>query len=98
MKKAAWFRPADAVLFLTANPHSLLADRTTEVVNQEKRLGLNVKVVERAGISLKQQLVKTDLGIADPCPQGDCVTCLKNPGKVGLFITTGRAACTKELV
>ena len=43
MKKAAWFRPAaDAVLFLTATPHSLLADRTTEAVNQEKRLGLNV--------------------------------------------------------
>ena len=45
LKRAAWFRPADAVLFLPATPDSLLADKAREVVNQEgKRLGLNVKV------------------------------------------------------
>ena len=32
------------------------------MVNQEgKRLGVTVKVVERAGVSLKRQLVKTDV-------------------------------------
>ena len=96
LKKAAWFRPADAVLFLPATPDSLLADRTREVVNQEgKRLGLNVKVVERAGISMKQQLVKTDLGIGDPCPQGDCVICLTNPGEGG-SLHHHRSGCLYE--
>ena len=33
LKRAAWFRPSDAVLFLLATPDSLLADRTREVVN-----------------------------------------------------------------
>ena len=48
---------------MPATPDSLLADKTREVGNQEgKRLGLNVKVVERAGNSLKQQLVKMTLG------------------------------------
>ena len=96
MKRAAWFRPADAVLFLPATPDSLLADKTREVVNQEgKRLGLNVKVVERAGISLKQQLVKTDLGMGDPCPQGDCVICLTNPGEGG-SLHHHRSGCLYE--
>ena len=57
-RRARRFRPADAVLILPATLDSLLADKAREVVNQEgKRLGLNVKVVERAGFSLKQQLV-----------------------------------------
>ena len=84
LKGAAWFRPADTVLFLPATPDSVLADRARKVVNQEgKRLGVTVKVVERAGLSLKQQLVKTDLSLGGPCPQGDCTICETNPGEGG---------------
>ena len=84
LKRAAWFRPADSVLFLPATPDSVLADRVREVVNQEgRRLGVTIKVVERAGVSLKQQLVKTDLSMGGPCPQGDCTICETNPGEGG---------------
>ena len=68
------------MLFLPVTPGSLLANTARKVVEEEgRRLGVNVKVVERAGTSLRQHLVKTDLGGGGLCPQGDCVLCLTNP-------------------
>ena len=54
LKRAAWFRPADTVLFLPVTPGSHLANTARSVVEEEgKRLGIKVRVVERAGTSLK---------------------------------------------
>ena len=51
------------MLFLPATPDAELASRIRGVVEEEgRRLGLAARVVERGGTSLRQQLVKTDLG------------------------------------
>ena len=64
LKKGSWFRPADAVLFVPATPGAELADKVKEVVEEEsKRLNFKVKVVERGGTTMKQHLVRTDMGI-----------------------------------
>ena len=34
-------------------------------------------------MSLKEHLVRTDMGEGGPCPQGNCVLCLTNPGERG---------------
>ena len=47
------------------------------------RLDIQPRVAERAGTSLKQHLVRTDLSTGVPCPQGDCPICLTNPGQGG---------------
>ena len=55
------------------------------MVDEEgSRLGLKVKVQERAGVALKRSVVKGDMGAGQPCPQGDCPLCLTADGKVGL--------------
>ena len=82
--KASWYRPADTVLFLPSTPGSELATRVRRVVEEEcGRLNIRPRVVERAGTSLKQHLVRTDLSTGVPCPQGDCPICLTNPGQGG---------------
>ena len=84
IKRASWYRPADTVLFLPVTPGSVLASRVRGVVEEEsRRLGMTVRVVERGGVSLKEHLVRTDMGEGGPCPQGDCVLCLTNPGERG---------------
>ena len=84
MKKAAWYRPADTVLFLPATPGSELTRRVRTVVQEEgRRLGISIRCVERAGVSLKQQLVRTDLSAGNPCPQDDCMLCITNPEEGG---------------
>ena len=82
--KASWYRPADTVLFLPSTPGSELANKTRKVVEEEcRRLDIRVRVAERAGTSLRQHLVRTDLSRGVPCPQGDCPLCLTNPGEGG---------------
>ena len=84
IKKSAWFRPSDSVLFCPATPNSELAARQRKVVEEEgRRLGVKVRVVERAGMSMRQQLVRTDLSAHAPCPQPDCYLCITNPGMGG---------------
>ena len=82
VKRASWYRPADTVLFLPVTPVSVFASRVRGVVEEEsRRLGLSVRVVEGGGVSLNQHLVRTDTGGGGPCPQGDCVLCITNPGR-----------------
>ena len=84
LKRVSWYRPADAVLFLPATPNSELAEQARKVVEEEApRLGMNIRVVEKGGLSLKRQLVRTDLAAGDPCKPPDCRACLSNPGEGG---------------
>ena len=77
LKKAAWHRPADSVLFVPATPHAELAERVRKIVEEEgPRLGMAIRVVETGGVSLKCQLVRTDLAAGEPCRQTDCPACL----------------------
>ena len=84
LAKAAWFRPADTVIKVPYTPKSALASMVRQVVQEEGgRLGLQVKVQEGGGISLKSRLVTSDLTAGEPCRQGDCVLCLTGEGKGG---------------
>ena len=84
LKRVSWYRPADAVLFLPATPNSELAEQARKVVEEEgPRLGMSIRVVEKGGLSVKRQLVRTDLAVGDPCKQPDCKACLSNPGEGG---------------
>ena len=77
LKRAAWHRPADSVLFVPATPNAELAEGIRKVVEEEgPRLGMSIRVVETGGVSLKRQLVRTDLAAGEPCRQTDCRACL----------------------
>ena len=93
-------------MFVPATPESELADRVKSVVDEEcKRLGFKVKVVERGGVTMKQHLVKTDMGRSVPCPMEDCLLCLTNPGegggarhqRAGPYIVFARKSTEKNL-
>ena len=77
LKKAAWHRPADSVLFVPATPNAELAEGVRKILEEEApRLGMNIRVVETGGLSLKRQLVRTDLAAEQPCRHEDCPPCL----------------------
>ena len=74
LTKTAWYRPHNAVGFFPATPRRELATKIKEIVSEETaRLGLNVKVVETGGVSLKNKLVKLDL---TGCNFPGCLLCL----------------------
>ena len=84
LKKGSWYRPSDTVLFVPSTPQEELANKVKEIVGEEsKRLNFKVKVVERGGMTMKQHLVRTDMGRTVPCAMGDCPICLTNPGEGG---------------
>ena len=84
LKSVSWYRPADTVLFLPATSDGELAELAKKVAEEEgPRLGLNIRVVEKGGVSLKRTLVRTDLAAGEPCKQADCQACLSNPGEGG---------------
>ena len=96
--RSSWYRPADVVLFVPATPEADLANKAREVVEGEgRRLNIKVKVVKRGGPTMKQHLVRTDMGRSIPCPDGDCPICLTNPGEGGGRSTTDQAPSTLEI-
>ena len=73
LTKTAWYRPADAVMFVPATPSAELAREIQNVVSEEgARVGMTIKVVETGGKSLKQHLVRMDL---TGCFYPDCLLC-----------------------
>jgi hypothetical protein len=85
MKRAAWYRPADTVIFCPATPGSELAHRLRKVAEEEgQRINLRVRVVEKGGVSLRRQLVNTDLAAGEPCAAPSCMMCLTGGGGGGL--------------
>ena len=73
MTKTSWYRPFNAILFVPATPNGELQKTIQKIVTEEAaRLNLTAKVVESGGVSLKQQLVKTDL---TGCFYPDCYLC-----------------------
>jgi hypothetical protein len=85
MKRAAWYRPADTVLFCPATPGSELAHRLRRVAEEEgRRINLKVRIVEKGGVSLRRQLVNTDLAAGEPCSAPSCMMCLTGGGGGGL--------------
>ena len=57
IKKRSWYKPFDTVIFCPPTPGGQLAKRLKEVTQEvSERHDIKVKVVERAGRSLKSQL------------------------------------------
>ena len=81
MKKVAWYRPQDTVIFVPTTPNGELAMKVRKVVQEEgRRIIVKVRVVETAGTSLRQKLVRTDLAANKPCRQQDCLLCITGKG------------------
>ena len=73
LSKAAWYRPADLVVFIPATPGGELVAKMKPVLEEEgKRLGLTIKSVESGGTSLKRRLTGRDLSAGEPCGQPGC--------------------------
>ena len=54
MKKVAWYRPQDTVIFVTTTPNGELAMRVRKVVQEGRRVNIKVRVVETAETSFRQ--------------------------------------------
>ena len=81
MKKLAWYRPQDTVIFVPTTPNGELAMKLRKVVQEEgRRINVKGRVVETAGTSLRQKLVRTDLAANKPCRQQDCLLCITGGG------------------
>ena len=75
VKKVAWYRPQDTVIFVPTTPNGELAMKVRKVVQEEgRRINIKVRVVETAGTPLRQKLVRTDLAPRTievvPCTKG----------------------------
>ena len=81
VKKVAWYRPQDTVIFVPTTPNGELAMKVRKVVQEEeRRINIKVRVVETAGTPLRQKLVRTDLAANKPCRQQDCLLCITGEG------------------
>ena len=59
VKKRSWYKPCDAVLFCPSTPRGELAQRMRKVTNEvSERHRMKVKVIERGGVSIKNQLMR----------------------------------------
>ena len=69
-------------MFVPVTPSGELGKRVRKVVEEEgARIDVRVRVVESAGTSLNQQLVRTDLAADQPCRQQGCLLCNSGEGK-----------------
>jgi hypothetical protein len=69
IKKVSWYKPADAVLFLPPTPRSELASMMEEVLRTST---WRVKVVERAGKSINNQISTLDPFSSQDCGRANC--------------------------
>ena len=79
-RKEDWYMSGgdcETVLFVDATPESVVKKRVETVV---KRNGMKVKVVERAGTTMKQMLQKSDPFPLTGCGRRMCVMCENEMG------------------
>ena len=71
LSKTSWYRPYNTVMFCPPTPGSTLALKLRSIVKEEeKRTGIKVKVVERAGVKLQHML--PGLPEAKECEKKKC--------------------------
>ena len=72
-KKEDWYKPGgfETVFFVDATPQSKLAKECERIL---KSIDLKIRVVERAGVSVKASLVKSDPFGRQSC-ENDCTIC-----------------------
>ena len=69
LQKVAWYRPAETVLFVPPSHRSELANKLAEETSNSR---WRIRVVERAGRSLKQQLTSSDPLSTRDCGRHNC--------------------------
>ena len=79
--RTSWYRPSEAVGFFPATPGGVLNKIIQNILDEEgPRIDLKLRAVEKGGISLRRQLVKTDIGPSN-CSRPNCFLCQSNrPG------------------
>eukprot|EP00794_Sanderia_malayensis_P018543 gene18543-20404_t len=77
-KKRTWYEKGgyETVLFVDATPNEELARECQRIVNQSE---LKIKVIEKAGKSLKESLVLSDPFKNKTCEDNDCKVCKHDP-------------------
>ena len=77
-KRSNWFQKGgyDTTFFVDATPKSELARKCRNVM---KSAGLPIKVIEKAGKTLKRCLVKSNPFQQESCESPECNTCRTNP-------------------
>ena len=85
LEKTAWYRPFDTVMFCPPTPGSKLALKLRSIFKEEeRRTGVKVKIVERAGVKLQQLL--PGLQEQENCEEASCF----------MHLTGGRGDHRKE--
>ena len=84
--KASWYKPYDSVLFCPPTPRGELAKTWKEVIQKQKADGINIKVVEKAGVRIGTIL--QGLKEKEDCGRGNCM----------IHTTGGRGRCDRENV
>ena len=92
-KKIDWYKEDgkyESVMFIQPTPGSILKHRIQKLA---KRNGVKVKVIEKAGLTVKKELQKSNPFGKKRCERVDCVIC--QHGKEGICRTRG---CGYELM
>ena len=78
--KAKTWSKADSVMFVQATPGELLKKEISKIMHES---GLKVRVVEKAGRSIKSLLQRSDVSSSAVCLDDQCPICL----------TSGKGKC-----
>ena len=82
--KASWYKTFDSVLFCPPTPNGELARRWRQVIQRQKADGINIKVVEKAGVRIGTLL--PGLQAKEDCERKNCM----------IHMTGGRGRCNRE--
>ena len=78
MARTAWYRPADAVMFVPATPGSELRNSIQEIVTRKTaEIGMTATVKETGGTKMRDSLVRLDL---TGCTYPQCRACKSDLG------------------
>ena len=71
-----------APIIVPATPDGALAKMLSDVVENESKSGIKLKIVERGGISVGKMLQKPNPTKSPGCQKDDCSMCLENKSEL----------------
>ena len=94
-KRDNWYKKGgyESVIFVPAKPRSALKQRYEEEVNY---VGLNIKIMEQSGVTLKQRLQRSNPFKGKRCQRQECLVCQSNgKAECGAIGVTYELVCQK---
>ena len=84
-KKQTWSAKGGhiAPIFIPPTPNGALAKRLQQIADSETEAGAKFKIVETGGVTMKQQLQKSNPTASPACDKDDCAACKFGRGKGG---------------